>query len=170
MNPANKLTGVQITIIIVIILILVFTLGNKVINEILEALNMKDTKEEAAEKAKETGARISAESSDFWKPTFFQTQKAKEAGAALLTQASADKLAKQIKSSIGYIYDDPEEAEGAFNQLKTKSQLSFLAWRFNALYNTDMYAYLNDKFDTTYQRQVFTRIINRMNSLPAYRA
>lgn len=161
MNKQSQLIAVILVIIIVALL------GNKILNEILEALNLKDTKEEAREKAAEEGARTRAEESDYWKPNFHTNNAAK--GAKLLTVASADAKCRQIYDAIGNFYDQPEKIEAAFNDLTTKSQISFLAYRFSVLYKRDLYAFLEDKMDTTKQKEIFTRILRRAEKLPDYR-
>lgn len=154
-------------IAVIIIIIIIALLGNKILNEILEALNLKDTKEEAAEKARQAGAERTAEAAEYWKPTYAAKG---PKGQALLTYAAGDAAVKKIDGAIGYLYDNEEKVEAVFNGLKTKSQLSNLAYHFNRVYGKDLYGYLEDKLDTAKQKQTLTRIIERMAKLPAYYA
>ena len=67
-------------------------------------------------------------------------------GAKLLTIAQADAKAKAIENSIGYVQLKPDFSKilAIFKTLKYKTQVSFLAQRFQTLFNTDLLEYLRN--------------------------
>lgn len=64
--------------------------------------------------------------------------------AKLLTIAQADAKAKAIENSIGYVQLKPDfnKILAIFKTLQYKTQVSFLAQRFQMLFNTDLLEYL----------------------------
>jgi hypothetical protein len=77
-----------------------------------------------------------------WSPTFYKTLQAQGKNVWLLTQASADLLAKQIYTSTGAFSDNWPQAFGAIKQCKYKTQISFLCERFKIKYNADLITWL----------------------------
>ena len=67
-------------------------------------------------------------------------------GAKLLTIAQADAKAKAIENSIGYVQLKPDFSKilAIFKTLQYKTQVSFLAQRFQTLFNTDLLEYLRN--------------------------
>ena len=76
-----------------------------------------------------------------WKPTFW---KAAPAGAALLKSAIANQYAETIHGAFTVFQDDFNAIMSVFNQLRTKSQVSFLADIFSQKYNEDLLSFLTD--------------------------
>jgi hypothetical protein len=64
--------------------------------------------------------------------------------AHLITIAQADAKAKAIENSIGYFQNRPDFAKilAIFKTLQYKTQVSFLAQRFQALFKQDLLEYL----------------------------
>ena len=77
-----------------------------------------------------------------WSPNFYKTLQAQGKNVWILTQASADLLAKQIYQSTGPISDNWPQAFGAIKQCKYKTQISFLCERFKIKYNADLITWL----------------------------
>ena len=77
-----------------------------------------------------------------WSPGYWKTIK----GAHLLTIAQANAKAKAIEESIGYVKLKPDFSKilAIFKTLTYKTQVSFLAERFAALYKTDLLDYLRN--------------------------
>lgn len=69
----------------------------------------------------------------YWKPAYY-----KKTGGRILTRQSAETMAKKINSSFTFLYDDSARILGIFNQLKAKTQVSYLADVFYQLYNLDL--------------------------------
>lgn len=69
--------------------------------------------------------------------------------AVILKQASSTAMAKIIYDAIGSIYDNETEVYGVFRQLKSKTQVSYLADVFYQKYKVDMYNYLSRNLNAT---------------------
>ena len=65
-------------------------------------------------------------------------------GALLLTQAGAAAYVNDLWNATGYFNDDEEAIYGVFRAMRTQSQISALAKRFNQLKNQDLYSYLRN--------------------------
>lgn len=84
-------------------------------------------------------------------------------GALLLTNAAADAYARVIYEAKGGIFNDNESAVyGIFQNLKTKTQVSYLADRFQSLFGKSMVAYLQDFLSDS----EFLTLVSIVNSLP----
>lgn len=127
------------------------------------ALGLTDT--EADKKA--ANAISGAEAKDYFSPSFLKKAPL-GAKVVLLTQASANAKAKRIYDAIGIFTDNENEIVGAFNDLTTKSQVSFLAQAFKNLYKQDLLNFLRTKLDTQSQKEALTTILNRLDKLPNY--
>jgi hypothetical protein len=66
------------------------------------------------------------------------------AGAKLLTQNGAEAYVDDLWNATGYFNDDEEAIFGVFRAMKTQSQISNLAKRFNQLKAQDLYSYLKN--------------------------
>jgi hypothetical protein len=66
------------------------------------------------------------------------------AGAKLLTQSGAAAYVEDLWDATGIFNDDEEKIYGVFRAMKTQSQISALAKRFNQLKGKDLYGYLKD--------------------------
>ena len=82
------------------------------------------------------------ESSNYWNYNDF-LQKA-PGGHALLTQAGAAAYVQDLWDATGTFNDDEEAIYGVFRAMRTQSQISALAKRFNQLKGKDLYGYLKD--------------------------
>lgn len=66
------------------------------------------------------------------------------AGAKLLTQNGAAAYVNDLWNATGYFNDDEQAIYGVFRAMKTQSQISALAKRFNQLKAQDLYSYLKN--------------------------
>jgi hypothetical protein len=142
--------------------VIVFLAYDKVIRPYLEALQVLDTKEE--KEADEVRKKTENQSiqNDYWNPSYYQNRPVGMA-AKILTTAYADALAKTIYSATGFFNDNEEKIYGAFRALQYKTQVSFLATRFFALYKKDLYTYLRDK---VLNREELDTVLKITNKLP----
>ncbi len=134
------IAGLAAVVIVIVFVNKTFGGLKNFFGSITDGLGITDSPERAA--TKQAVANATASSANVASPWSPQYYKNAPAGAALITQASADKLAAQIWDSVGIFTTDIEEAYAAFKQLRAKSQVSFLADRFNALYQKDLFSWL----------------------------
>lgn len=158
--------------VIVVVFIVLAKVGNIFDNitggfgDLLEDLGLKDSAEDKARKEAAKQAEQAADQVDSpFNPAFYKTA---PAGTALLTQAKADALAKQIWDSVGLTYDDPEAGFAAIKQCANWASVSWLADRFNAKYGRDLYNWLKLKYDTQAQVVVLTKIVDYARALKKY--
>lgn len=78
-----------------------------------------------------------------WKPAFYKNKP----GALILTRAAAEDYAKRIYDALNWYADDTAAVNAVFNELKTKTQVSFLAEVFMQKYNQDLLTYLQEGSD-----------------------
>lgn len=124
--------------------------------KILEALGLSDDKEEQEEKA----ALSQMQASQYFDPDFFN-----KPGAALLTVAVAQAYCKILYDADRIINDDEAAVYGVFQKMRTKSQVSFLAYTFFNMYKKSLLGYLSAFLDQTEMANV-AKICNR---LPDYK-
>jgi hypothetical protein len=82
-------------------------------------------------------------------------------GAMLLSKADADAKAKVLYDAKDPFDDDEDDVYGVFRQLKAKTQVSWIADRFYALYQVDLYNYLRG-FLSTSEMEVVNGIVNNL--------
>lgn len=85
-------------------------------------------------------------------------------GALILTVSAAQAYAELLKKSKGLFNDDESAVYGVFQNMKTQSQVSFLADTFQSMYGVSLAAYLLSFLDEDEMQKVLA-IIKR---LPAY--
>ena len=108
-----------------------------------------------------------------WKPNYFQTQAATRANCLLINPALADYYASQIYTAFGVFQDDYNKVLSVFESLKTKCQVSFLAYRFQIKYGQSLSSYLIDgggllPWDGLSDEHL-NELANLVNRLPSYR-
>jgi hypothetical protein len=67
--------------------------------------------------------------------------------ATIIKTDAVNKFAETIWNSVGWFNDDFDAVLGVFKSLKTKTQVSYLVYKFNQLYKKDL---LNWLLGTTY--------------------
>lgn len=161
-----------------------------IIKPILEALNLKKTKEEEERDKKEKGAIDTAESNakeyNPWNTKLYydvlNKKLAKGLAVYFKTSTSIKALAKRIESSIGrgfFSSDNPEAIESAIKQCTSKLQISQLVNQYYVDYSLDLYADIKNVlyteetgtplgWDSAKQRDTFNRILTYVESLPLY--
>lgn len=100
-----------------------------------------------------------------WSPTYWSNEK----NAKLYTVAYTQYLCKQIYNSVGWFKDDWSIAFGAIKSCKYKTQISWLAYQFQQLYNADLLSWLpggggwpNDRFSN----EDVAQAVNYVKGLP----
>lgn len=134
--------------VVILIMFLQKTFGgvSKAFSAIGQALGLSDSPSEA--KLKDSIAKATAQSADNtspWSPQFYKNA---PSGASLTTQANADIIAGQIWDSVGGFWSawNIDEVIAALKQLDAQSQVSFVADRFNSLYNKDLLTWLTMQY------------------------
>lgn len=107
-----------------------------VLRPILTKLGIIQSSEDKA-RDKQAQAFGTTQNSPF-NPSYYKGVK----NAILVTRATAEKLADQLYDAIGNVYDDENAVYGALRQLKTKTQLSWVADVFTQRHQADLYQYL----------------------------
>lgn len=155
---------IKITIILLIV-IFVGIFGKKILDSILQALNLQDTEDEKKnKKSAEVQENLAV---DFFSTNYYKTVPQNYViSAGTISMKNAHATGKKIYNSIGYIYDSPEETAGAFALAKTKADVSKIADTFNSDYQKDLLTWLSGKLDTDAQKQAWTKLLKRLNSLP----
>lgn len=110
----------------------------------------------------------STDPTNFWNPNFYTTG---PVGTLLLTQAAAGQMAASIWRAFGPFDDNEELVKGVLKQLKTQSQVSFLAKVFYQDYKTDLLSYLRGTtwpYDRLSDADV-NELNNYISKLPKYK-
>jgi len=161
------IAGLAAVVIIIVFLNKTFGGIKNFLGSITDGLGITDSPDRAAQKQAVANAQTeSASTNSPWSPQYYKNA---PGGALLTTQATADKLAGQIWDSVGIFTADIDEVYGAIKQLSAKSQVSFLADRFNALYNKDLLSWITlqyTKWGTP--DPVLSQIIDYVNGLSNY--
>jgi hypothetical protein len=76
-----------------------------------------------------------------WKPTYWQTF---TTYTYALTESVAKQFSANIYNAFGVFSDDYSAILNVFSQMKTKANVSFLAWEFQKQYGVDLLAFLQD--------------------------
>lgn len=136
-------------------------------SNITNGLGITDSPQVAATKQAVANATAqSATTTSPWSPAFYQNA---PEGATLVTQSAADQIAGQIWDSTGIFTTDINQVLGAIKELDTQSQVSFVAYRFNVLYNNDLLTWITlqyTKMGTPDPNLAI--IVDYVNSLPQY--
>lgn len=161
-------------IVILAIVVAVGFFGKKILDGILEALNLKDTEAERLEtKEIKTGEKKTLSA---FLPTYYQNppkgyyakinkELAMEGGSKAYPY-ELDIVAKKIYESIGYIYDSPEDTKAGFGKIKNKVELSQVAAIFSTRYGRDLQAFLSSKLDTDIQKNTWALILQQVGEMP----
>jgi hypothetical protein len=161
------IAGLAAVVIVIVFVNKTFGGLKNFFGSITDGLGITDSPERAASKqAVANATAASANVNSPWSPQYY---KSAPAGAALTTQSYADTLAGQIWDSVGIFTANIDEAYAAFKQLSAKSQVSFLADRFNTLYNKDLFSWLTLQYTKMGTPDpVLAQITNYVNGLSNY--
>lgn len=159
--------GVVAIIVIVVFIQKTFGGISNLFGSVSDALGITDSPEAAANKAAVAAAtNESATTTSPWSPAFFQQS---PAGTTIMTQAAADAINAQIWDSVGIFSTDINEALGAIKECSTQAQVSFLSWRFNIVYNKDLFTWLTLQYTKMGTPDpTLATLINYVNNLPMY--
>jgi hypothetical protein len=102
-----------------------------------------------------------------WSPAFY---KGAPAGSLLLTNNYADSLVQQIIDSVGFFSDDFWTVLGIIKQMKTQSQVSYLADRFAIKTGSDLLTWLQGSNwpRDHYSAAEVNQLIDYVKKLPKY--
>lgn len=161
------IAGLAAVVIVVVIINKTFGGLKMFFGSITDALGITNSPEVAANKAAIAAAtQASASVGSPWSPQFYKNA---PAGSAILTQAAADALAAQIWNSSGIFTANIDEVYGAIKQLHAKSQVSYLADRFDALYNKDLLSWITMMYTKMGTPDpVLQNVIDYVNGLSNY--
>lgn len=134
-------------------LALVFVGGKKVF-EALGLVKSKDEKERELEFKKDQQQLAAG---DYFDPDYYK----KFSGAKILTVAAAQSYCKLIHESKGFFNDDEAKVYGVFQALKYKTQVSWLAAVFFAMYKQSLLAYLLSFLNDS-EMQTVAKITNKL--------
>lgn len=155
--------------VIVIVVFLNKTFGGiaQAFGSVTDALGITDSEATKANKQAVANAQNQAASTGSpWSPQFY---KSAPSGSHIMTQATADALALEVWNSVGIFSTSIEDVYAAMKQLGYQTQISFLADRFNALYNKDLFSWLTLQYTKMGTPDpVLSTIIDYVNSLPRY--
>jgi hypothetical protein len=123
------------------------------VSPLLETLGLKDSKGELEADKLRADVENAAGNKDYWSPNWWNQPASSfpiknVQSVSLLTQATAKSDVEKLWDATGVFNDDEEAIYGVFRSLKYKSQVSYLAYWFNAIKGKDLYqfirSYLND--------------------------
>ena len=103
-----------------------------IINPILKKIGVKTS--QSVQQAQQGGIN------NPFNPLFWKNR----GGALIITNSAVDMMITKIYSSFGLFQDDFNAIFSVFKQLKTQSQVSYLADRFNQKYNADLITFLGN--------------------------
>lgn len=103
----------------------------------------------------------------YWTPMYFNNA---PSGASFLTVDSTNDICKDINDSYSWFswFDTPQNALSAIKKLPTKTAVSFACIQWDALYNSDLLAWLTQVSRTDEDKIILSQIIAYCDSLPAY--
>lgn len=161
--------GLVAVVVIVVFINKTFGGISNAINAIGSAFGLKDSPEQAATKQAVANATAqSATNASPWSQQFFQNA---PDGATIMTQDSADAICNQIWNSIGLFTftSDIGDVVSAIKECSTQAQVSFIAYRFNILFQKDLLTWITlqyTKMGTPDPNLAI--IVDYVNSLPQY--
>ena len=175
LKPENaKAIVILVAGLVAVVVIVVFinkTFGSigAMISSVSDSLGITDSPETKANKAAVANATAAAANVNSpWSPQYYKNA---PAGSSLVTQSFADQLAAEIWNSVGLFSftSSIEDVYAAIKQLSAKSQVSFLADRFNTLYNKDLLSWITLQYTKMGTPDpTLTQIIDYVNGLSNY--
>lgn len=160
----NDKENIKIAIILGIALVAILA-GKKILDSVLEALNLQDTKEERQKK--EQTERLESFSVTFFNPNYYRiVPKGYKETFQIIPFPKATEAAELIHNSIGFFSDSPEKTKAGFSYAKTKADVSKIAHAFQYKFGKDLLTWISDKLDTQTQKNVWLKIMKELNNLP----
>ena len=132
-----------------------------VVKPILEGLGLKDTDAELASKKLQDKVENYAADKNYWSPRFYQNPPSGYVSMILTYQVS-NSLAQSLDDAAGIFNDDESQIYAVFRSLKYKTQVSYLAYWFNKLYNKDLYQWLKGDVLNNEELQVVLKITEQL--------
>jgi hypothetical protein len=171
--PDVKTKNVTTILIIVVVLIIAVIAAKKVFglfDNIMEGVGLQDTKEEKENKEyinNEVNRQNALGVNSPWSPKYY-TVVGGSPNSFGFTVSQAQKLCAEIWDSVGIFYDSPNKAASAIKQCQNKRNVSFLADGMSDIYGVNLLSWLENKFDTSEQREILAGILRYVNALPAF--
>jgi len=97
---------------------------------------------------------------DYFNPNYWQ----RKLPAKIITESFSRKYSDDIYNAYGFFNDDENAVYGVFEQMKTKSQVSYLSYKFYQYYNRSLIEYLRSFLNDSEMAKIAAII----NKLPAY--
>lgn len=94
---------------------------------------------------------------NYFNPNYWKQQP----GALIITESYSRQFAEIIYNSYGYFNDDEAAIYGIFEQMKTKSQVSWLSMKFQQYYNKSLLEYLRSFLNDSELAKI-AAIINKL--------
>lgn len=141
--------------------LIVYNLGNKLLQK-FGLVSSPDTK---------TVLSLSSNPGSPWNPNFWQSAPGGYYSFAF-TESQAGELAKQIYNAMGLFSDNVEQIFASVKQCRTQANLSFIAWKFQKMYGSDLLTYLRNgggilPWDGISDAEIVS-LNNYITSLPKY--
>lgn len=151
---ANNNNSINPNLVLAVGALVMVFMGGKKIFEALGLIKSEDDK-----KAEEAflAAQSQLANENYFDPDYFQNKP----GAIIMTVASANALAKIIYDAKSVINDDEAAVYGVFQSLRTKTQVSFLAYIFFKNYKKSLLSYLLSMFNAS-EMEALARITNKL--------
>lgn len=132
-----------------------------IVNPILKKLGIRTS--QAIQQAQQGGIN------NAFNPLFWKEQ----SGALIITRVAVDQMAAKIYNSFTIFQDDFNAVFSVFKQLKTQSQVSYLADIFRQKYNADLITFLGNgggvlPWDGLSDTQL-SKIVSYVNNLPKFK-
>lgn len=161
------LGGIVAIVLVIVIINKTFGGLKAFFSGITDSLGLTDSPENAARKQAVANAAVTAANpNNAWSPQFYKNA---PAGSRLFTQSATDDLAAQIWDSVGIFTTDIDSCYSAFKQCSAKTQVSFLADRFNTNYQKDLLSWITLQYTKMGTPDpVLQNIIDYVNSLTNY--
>lgn len=164
-NKAKAAVYIIVVVFVIVLAIIILSEVKGGFDGMLEWLGLKDSPEKLAAKAKvaaQNQANLQQGPSSPWNPAFWQDHHS----GNLLSGDDALKDIMNIKDSVGFIWDSPQNGLGVFTGLQNQSQVSQLCDAFQQAFGEGLYSFLQGHYDTQSQLDVFNQIIDIVNNLP----
>lgn len=163
-KKGKRISGIKPETINTVLIVGAGVIGFTLVKQLLEKSGIWKS---AATKAIDELAQTSG---NFWDPNYWQTGNG--SFTSPLSEDDAIALLAQIKSAFGILTDNREQVIAVFKSLKSKANVSFLAWEFQKQDQSDLLTFIRTgggilPWDGLSDADVLA-ITNYINTLPNY--
>lgn len=159
-----------IVAVVIVIVVLIASKGFEIINSIFSGLGIIDDKKEKENEiaiVNTVDEENKKTTNSFWSPTFYTEA---PGNATLFTPDQAKNVALQFWDSVGYVYDTPSKGAAAMRRIYTGAQLSQVVYAFGKQYGLDLLSWLQNKYNTSEQKEILKDMLSYSSRLPKYYA